>query len=256
MTVFDLFRLDGKTALVTGATRGIGLGIVEALVDAGAHVILSSKVPKPDVVARFRDAGHKVDYIQGDVQDPAVPARLVEEAVQLGGGKLDILVNNAGVAQHGDTHSFSPELYRRLMDINLDSVFRACQAALGPMRKQKSGVILNIGSISGLISNIPQPQAAYNASKAAVHMLTKSLASDYAEEGIRVNAIAPGYITTDMTNGGLADPVWGPVWRDMTPMKRPGSAMDIGAAALYLCAPASGYVTGEVLVIDGGYTAR
>ena len=256
MTVFDLFRLDGKTALVTGATRGIGLGIVEALVDAGAHVILSSKVPKPDVLARFRDAGHKVDYIQGDVQDPAVPARLIEEAVRLGGGRLDILVNNAGVAQHGETETFPAEQYRRLMDINVDSVFRACQAALTPMRKQQSGVILNIGSISGLVSNIPQRQAAYNASKAAVHMLTKSLASDYAEEGIRVNAIAPGYITTDMTNGGLADPVWGPVWRDMTPMKRPGSAMDIGAAALYLCSAASGYVTGEVLVVDGGYTVR
>ena len=256
MSVFDLFRLDGKVALVTGATRGIGLGIVEALTDAGAHVILSSKVPKPDVVQRFKDAGHKVDYIQGDVQDPAVPARLVEEAVELGRGKLDILVNNAGVAQHGETETFPAEQYRRLMDINVDSVFRACQAALGPMRRQKSGVMLNIGSISGLISNIPQPQAAYNASKAAVHMLTKSLASDYAEEGIRVNAIAPGYITTDMTNGGLADPVWGPVWRDMTPMKRPGSAMDIGVAALYLCSPASAYVTGEVLVIDGGYTVR
>lgn len=254
--IFDLFRLDGKVALVTGATRGIGLGIVEALSDAGAHVILSSKVPKPEVVQQFKDLGRKVDYLQGDVQDPAVPAQLVAEAVKLGGGKLDILVNNAGVAQHGETHSFPEEQYRRLMDINLDSVFRACQAALGPMRAQKSGVILNIGSISGLISNIPQPQAAYNASKAAVHMLTKSLASDYAEDGIRVNAVAPGYITTDMTNGGLADPVWGPVWRDMTPMKRPGSATDIGAAALYLCSPASGYVTGEVLVVDGGYTVR
>ncbi len=142
------------------------------------------------------------------------------------------------------------------MDINLDSVFRACQAALEPMRRQKSGVILNIGSISGLVSNIPQAQAAYNASKAAVHMLTRSIASDYAEDGIRVNAIAPGYITTDMTTGGLADPVWGPVWRDMTPMKRPGSPEDIGAAALYLCSPAAAYVTGEVLVVDGGYTIR
>jgi NAD(P)-dependent dehydrogenase (short-subunit alcohol dehydrogenase family) len=256
LTVFDLFRLDGKVALVTGATRGIGLGIVDALADAGAHVILSSKVPKPEILARLREAGHRVDYIQGDVQDPDVPARLIEEATRLGGGRLDILVNNAGVAQHGDTHDFKPELYRRLMDINVDSVFRACQAALGPMRRQKSGVILNIGSISGLVSNIPQPQAAYNASKAAVHMLTKSLASDYAVEGIRVNAIAPGYITTDMTNGGLANPVWGPIWRSMTPMGRPGSAEDIGAAALYLCSPASAYVTGEVLVVDGGYTAR
>ena len=256
MSVFDLFRLDGKVALVTGATRGIGLAIVEALTDAGAHVVMSSRVPKPEVLQRFKDAGRSVDYIQGDVQDPAVPARLVAEATQLGGGRLDILVNNAGVAQHGETHSFSPEHYRRLMDINVDSVFRACQAVLGPMRAQKSGVILNIGSISGIVSNIPQPQAAYNASKAAVHMLTKSLASDHAGDGIRVNAIAPGYITTDMTNGGLAHPVWGAIWRNMTPMKRPGSAMDIGTAALYLCSPASNYVTGEVLVVDGGYTAR
>ena len=171
-------------------------------------------------------------------------------------GKLDILVNNAGVAQHGETHSFTSENYRRVMDINLDSVFYACQAALGPMRAQKGGVILNIGSISGFISNVPQPQAAYNASKAAVHMLTKSLASDYAAENIRVNAIAPGYIDTDMTAGGFANPEWAPVWRSMTPMPKVGTPEDIGAAALYLCSPASGYVTGEVLVVDGGYTIR
>jgi NAD(P)-dependent dehydrogenase (short-subunit alcohol dehydrogenase family) len=131
-----------------------------------------------------------------------------------------------------------------------------CQAALTPMRKQKSGNILNIGSISGIISNIPQRQAAYNTSKAAVHMLTKSLASDYAEEGIRVNAIAPGYITSDMTAGGFANPEWAPVWTGMTPQKRAGTPEDIGAAAVYLCSPASAYVTGEVLVIDGGYTLR
>jgi NAD(P)-dependent dehydrogenase (short-subunit alcohol dehydrogenase family) len=142
------------------------------------------------------------------------------------------------------------------MDINVDAVFRACQAVLPTMRRQKRGVILNIGSISGLVSNIPQPQAAYNASKAAVHMLTRSIASDYAADGIRANAIAPGYIDTDMTSGGLADPVWGPVWRQMTPMPKIGTAEDIGAAALYLCSTAAAFVTGEVLVVDGGYTVR
>ena len=253
--IMDRFRLDGQVALVTGATRGIGLGIARALADAGAHVILSSKTPKPDIVASFKDAGHEVDYIQADMQDPEAPARLVAEATAIT-GRLDILVNNAGVAQHGETHSFTEENYRRLMDINVDSVFRACQAALGPMREQRSGVILNIGSISGCISNIPQPQAAYNASKAAVHMLTKSIASDYAAEGIRANAIAPGYIETDMTAGGYANPEWAPVWRDMTPMPKVGTPEDIGAAALYLCSPASGYVTGAVLVIDGGYLTR
>ena len=116
--------------------------------------------------------------------------------------------------------------------------------------------MLNIGSISGFISNIPQPQAAYNASKAAVHMLTKSLASDYAADNIRVNAIAPGYIDTDMTAGGLANPSLGAGLAQMTPMPKVGTPEDIGAAALYLCSPASGYVTGEVLVIDGGYLTR
>jgi NAD(P)-dependent dehydrogenase (short-subunit alcohol dehydrogenase family) len=253
--IFDRFRLDGQVALVTGATRGIGLGIAQAFAEAGAHVVLSSRVPKPEVVARLKNVGHKIDYLQADVREAGAPAKLVADATAIT-GRLDILVNNAGVAQHGETHSFTVENYRRVMDINVDSVFYACQAALGPMRAQQSGVILNIGSISGYISNIPQPQAAYNASKAAVHMLTKSLASDYAPDNIRVNAIAPGYIDTDMTSGGLADPVWGPVWRQMTPMPKVGTPEDIGAAALYLCSPASAYVTGEVLVIDGGYLTR
>jgi len=253
--IFEKFRVDGQVALVTGATRGIGLGIAEALGEAGARLFLSSKTPRPEVIDGLRRKGFAVDYIAADMADPAAPARLVE-AVVAKAGRLDILVNNAGIAQHGDTESFPAETYRRLMSVNLDAVFLACQAALGPMRRQKRGVILNIGSISGMISNIPQPQAAYNASKAAVHMLTKSLASDYAAENIRVNAIAPGYIETDMTSGGLADPVWGPVWRDMTPMGRGGLVEEIAAGALYLCSPASSYVTGEVLVIDGGYTTR
>lgn len=253
--ILERFRLDGQVALVTGGTRGIGLGIAKALWEAGAEVILSSKVPRPEVVAEFAAAGRPVRYIEADLEKESEPQRLIDAAVALA-GRLDILVNNAGVAQHGVTHEFTDAMYRRIMDINLDSVFLACRAALGPMRAQRSGVILNIGSISGLVSNIPQAQAAYNASKAAVHMLTKSLASDYAVDNIRVNAIAPGYIETDMTSGGLSHPVWGPVWRDMTPMGHAGKVEDIGAAALYLCSPASAYVTGEVLVVDGGYTIR
>ena len=254
--IFDLFRLDGKVALVTGATRGIGLGITKALAEAGAHVIMSSRAAEARRGRRrLKDKGYKIDYLQADVSDPEQVQKLVTDAAAIT-GRLDILVNNAGVAQHGETHDFTMEHYRKIMDINLDSVFYACQAALGPMRKQGGGVILNIGSISGLISNVPQPQAAYNASKAALHMLTKSIASDYAGENIRVNAIAPGYIDTDMTSGGLANPDWAPTWKMMTPMPKVGTPEDIGAAALYLCSPASGYVTGEVLVIDGGYLTR
>ncbi len=211
--------------------------------------------PGPRWSQGLKDAGGTVDYLQADVSKPAEVQKLIADATAIT-GRLDILVNNAGVAQHGDTHDFTEANYRKIMDINLDSVFYACQAALGPMRQQHGGVILNIGSISGYISNIPQPQAAYNASKAAVHMLTKSIASDYAGENIRVNAIAPGYIDTDMTSGGFERPDWAPVWRQMTPMPKVGTPEDIGAAALYLCSPASGYVTGEVLVIDGGYLTR
>jgi len=253
--ILDLFRLDGKTALVTGATRGIGLGIATALAEAGAHVIMSSRHPKPDVVQALKDRDFRIDYLQADVAKPAEVQKLVKDAAAIT-GRLDIVVNNAGVAQHGETHDFTEANYRKIMDINLDSVFYACQAALGPMRQQGGGVILNIGSISGIISNVPQPQAAYNASKAGVHMLTKSIASDYAGENIRVNAIAPGYIGTDMTAGGYANPDWAPVWRSMTPMPKVGTPQDIAAAALYLCSDASGYVTGEVLAIDGGYLTR
>jgi NAD(P)-dependent dehydrogenase (short-subunit alcohol dehydrogenase family) len=253
--ILEKFRVDGQVALVTGATRGIGFGIAEALAEAGARLFISSKTPRPEAIEKLRAFGAEISYIEADMADPTVPARLVEQVAREA-GRLDILVNNAGIAQHGETHDFPAETYRRLMAINLDAVFLACQAALGPMRRQKGGVILNIGSISGYISNIPQPQAAYNASKAAVHMLTRSLASDYAAENIRVNAIAPGYIDTDMTVGGFANPEWAPVWRGMTPMGRAGLVEEVAAGALYLCSPASSYVTGEVLVIDGGYTTR
>ena len=253
--ILEQFRLDGKTALVTGGSRGIGLGIAQALGEAGARLILSSKTPRPQAVTALKSQGFKVDYIAADMEDPAAPRKLVGEALALA-GRLDILVNNAGIAQHGNTEEFAEDRYRRLMAVNLDAVFLACQAALKPMREQGGGAILNIGSISGLVSNIPQQQVAYNTSKAAVHMLTRSLASDYAPHKVRVNAIAPGYIDTDMTAGGLADPEWGPVWKQMTPMGRAGLVEEIAAGALYLCSPASSYVTGEVLVIDGGYTLR
>jgi NAD(P)-dependent dehydrogenase (short-subunit alcohol dehydrogenase family) len=250
-------RLEGKVALISGGARGLGAAFARAFAQEGAKLVFGDidDAAGRDVEGAIRAGGGAATYLHLDVTRDDDWRRAIEVATELH-GRLDILVNNAGVAQHGETHDFTEENYRRLMDINIDSVFRSCQAALSPMRKQQAGVMLNIGSISGMISNIPQPQAAYNASKAAVHMLTKSLASDYAAENIRVNAIAPGYIDTDMTAGGYANPDWAPVWRSMTPMPKVGTPEDIGAAALYLCSPASGYVTGEVLVIDGGYLTR
>jgi NAD(P)-dependent dehydrogenase (short-subunit alcohol dehydrogenase family) len=253
--VLERFRVDGKVALVTGGSRGIGLGIAEALGEAGARLIVSSKTYRAGAVEGLKARGYAVDYLQADMEDLSAPGALIASALETA-GRLDILVNNAGVATGGDTLDYPWAEYRRVMDINLDALFLCCQAVLGPMRDAGGGVILNIGSISGLVSNVPQRQAAYNASKAAVHMLTKSLASDYAADNIRVNAIAPGYIETDMTNGGLADPERGPLWRQLTPMGRAGTVEEIAAAALFLCSPAASYITGEIMVVDGGYTTR
>lgn len=253
----EQFRLDGKVALVTGATRGIGLGIAKALAEAGAQVVASSKTPKPEAIAEIEAAGggRKVHYVAADMEDLAAPKRLVDEAVRRG-GKLDVLVVNHGIAGHGPTESFPFEQYRRIMSTNVDSLFLCCQAAIEPMRKNGGGVMLAVGSISGLISNIPQAQTAYNGSKAAVHMIMQSIASDYAKDGIRANSLAPGYIGTDMTQPHFDGDEWGPTWRGQTPMGRMGTIDEMGATALFLCSPASGYVTGAVLVADGGYTAR
>jgi NAD(P)-dependent dehydrogenase (short-subunit alcohol dehydrogenase family) len=255
--ILSRFRLDGKTALVTGGTRGIGFAIARALVEAGARVAVSGRNPDQDeVAARFADLdGPPVLALSAELKTRGAAAALVGAATEQFGG-LNILVNNAGIAAHGETRNFSTATWRRIMAVNLDAVFDACRAAIAPMQAGGGGVMLNIGSISGLISNIPQHQVAYNSSKAAVHMMTKSLASELATDNIRVNAIAPGYIMTEMTKAGFDNPEWGPVWRSMTPMDRAGEPEEVAAAALFLCAPASSYVTGEVMVIDGGYTTR
>ncbi|WP_417309083.1 SDR family NAD(P)-dependent oxidoreductase [Devosia sp.] len=253
--VLDRFRLDGKVALITGGTRGIGLAIAYAFAEAGAKLYLASRNDTFNDDGAILHAGHDVTFLPADLRDPSAAQKLIS-AVLADAGRLDILVNNAGIAASGDSESFSQDRWRELMALNVDSVFQCCQAAIGPMRKQGGGSIVNIGSMSGIASNIPQQQVGYNASKAAVHMMTKSLASDLAADNIRVNAIAPGYIDTDMSRGGINHPEWGPIWRQMTPMGRAGDPAEVATAALFLASPAGSYVTGEVLVVDGGYTTR
>lgn len=251
----DPFRLDGQVALVTGATRGIGLAIARLFLERGALCLLTGRARTPALDALLAEAGSRAAFEPGDVTDRATPDRLVAAALSRF-GRLDILVNNAGVAHNAEAHLYPDADLQRLLDTNLVSAFRLCRAALGPMLDQGAGVILNVGSISALVSNVPQPQSVYNATKAALHMLTQSLASDYAARGIRANALAPGYVRTDMTAGGIARPDWDRTWTALTPMARYGEPEEVATCALFLCAPASSYVTGSVLVVDGGYTSR
>ena len=253
--ILDRFRLDSRVALVTGGTRGIGLAIAKALGEAGARVVISGRTLSNSAERALSDAGVSFEFLASELLEEGGADRLVADAVSKA-GRLDILVNNAGVAIHGDSGDFPDATWRRIMSLNVEAVFRGCRAALAPMRALGKGAILNVGSISGIVSNIPQNQVAYNSSKAAVHMMTKSLASELAAENIKVNAVAPGYIDTDLSRGGIENPEWFPIWRNMTPMGRVGQPEEVAAAALFLCSDAASYVTGEVLVVDGGYTTR
>ena len=248
------FKLDGKIALITGGAKGIGLSIAHALGEAGAKLVLADREDKNGGVEELKKS-YDVTFFEVDLLDRSVPQKIIDQTLEKH-GRVDILVNNAGVAQHGDTEKFNDDLLDKIMGLNVDAVFRMCRSAIPPMKKQGEGVILNIGSMSGLASNIPKPQVAYNASKAAVHMMQKSLASDYANQTIRVNAIAPGYIRTEMTNLPKENEHWYPTWNELTPMNRMAEPHEVVSAALFLCSPASSYVTGEVLVVDGGYTTR
>ena len=251
----DKFRLDGKVALITGGTRGIGLATAYALGEAGAKLFISARNEQYEDGGAILEAGYDVTFISADLSSRDAAGDLVAKVIEQA-GQINILINNAGTAIHGDTPDFSEENWRKLIDLNVDAVFWCTQAVVRSMLATGGGTIVNVGSMSGIASNIPQNQVAYNSSKAAVHMMTKSLASEFADRNIRVNAVAPGYIETDMSRGGIANPEWFPIWRDMTPMGRVGQPDEVASAILFLASPATSYVTGDVLVIDGGYTTR
>lgn len=246
--IFDLFRLDGQVALVTGATRGIGLGIATALAEAGAHVIMSSRVPKPEVVQALKDAGHEIDYLQADVADPEQVQKLVRDATAIT-GRLDILVNNAGVAVLGELDSFRLEDLDRTLDVNVRAVFVAVQAAARHMGQ--GGRIVNIGSTNA--ERMPWAGGAvYAMSKAAIVGLTRGLARDLGPRGITINNVQPGPVNTDM------NPADGPMAAGMhglMAVDRHAHPDEIAGMVAYLVGPEAGMVTGGSLLIDGGFAA-
>ncbi|MET3591320.1 NAD(P)-dependent dehydrogenase (short-subunit alcohol dehydrogenase family) [Mesorhizobium shonense] len=252
----ERFRLDGKTAFITGGGRGIGLSTAEALAEAGAKVIISDLNPKVLAAGReeLKQKGYAVEAVELDVTDSTAVAAAAKVANERHGA-VDILIANAGIAWP-DTggEEMSDEVWLKVVDVDLNGAYWCCREFARPMLERGRGSIVTLGSMSGLISNKPQRQAHYNAAKAAVHHMTRSLAGEWAARGVRVNCVAPTYVDTVMSRGGFSDDKLMPIWMDMTPMRRVAQPDEIAAPILFLASDAASAMTGAVVVVDCGYT--
>jgi NAD(P)-dependent dehydrogenase (short-subunit alcohol dehydrogenase family) len=253
MSIMDKFSMRGKVTVVTGGNRGIGRAIAVGLAEAGAAVAIAARDDRrnEEALQELRQIGIPAMAVRTDVSSRADLEAMVE-AVTGELGPIDALVNNAGIGFHADALTLGDSEWQRLFAINLDAVWKASQIVGRQMVGRGVGSIVNIGSISGLIVNRPQWHSPYGISKAAVHHLTKSLAAEWAKSGVRVNAIAPGYVQTEIAESEYED--YAHYWRDEVPMQRYAKPEEIAPLALLLASDASSFVTGSVFVIDGGYT--
>jgi NAD(P)-dependent dehydrogenase (short-subunit alcohol dehydrogenase family) len=253
MTVMERFSLKGKVAVVTGGNRGIGFGIATAFAEAGGAVAIAARDPERTsrAVSELRRLGVAVLGVETDVRSRGSLAEMTR-AVERDLGPIDILVNNAGIGFHAEALTVEDAEWTSVFDVNLIGMWKACQIVGAGMAARRSGSIVNIGSMSGLIINRPQWHSPYGISKAAVHHLTRSLAAEWAPYNIRVNAIAPGYVKTEIADIDL--PQYRHYWVDEVPMQRYASPEEIAPAALYLASDASTFTTGSIMVVDGGYT--
>ena len=247
----EVFSLQDKVALVTGAGQGIGLEIAKALRSSGAHVVLGEINPETGKAAAEQIGG---EFLQVDVTDSAQVADAVAKIVAEH-GHLDVSVHNAGMVRNEPAEDMSDESWRKVVGLNLDAVFYCCREVGKQMLAQGSGSIVNIASMSGLISNHPQPQVSYNSSKSGVIMLTKSLAGEWGGRGVRVNSISPGYTGTELLRGvQTTQPEWFNSWVAQTPLGRVDEPHELGPVAVFLASEASSFVTGSNIVADGGFT--
>jgi NAD(P)-dependent dehydrogenase (short-subunit alcohol dehydrogenase family) len=253
--VLDKFSLAGQVGIVTGGGQGLGKVFCHAFAEAGADVVVAEINPQtgPVTVGEIEAQGRRALFVHTDVRDRASVQAMVDQALAEF-GQIDFLMNNAGIVKWGAAEEVSEADWREVIDVNLNGLFFCCQAVGRHMIARRRGCIINIASMSGLIVNRPQCQASYNASKAAVIHLTRSLAAEWAPYNVRVNAIAPGYMGTPMARPFFDDPAYGGVWIAAIPLGRPGDPQELGPLAVFLASEASSYMTGSVVVIDGGYT--
>jgi NAD(P)-dependent dehydrogenase (short-subunit alcohol dehydrogenase family) len=256
MGIIEKFRLDGKKAFVTGGARGIGYNIAIALAEAGADVAIvdtDEGTAKTSAEGIAKATGRKAVAVKADVTKKADVDNMIEVVLKTF-GRIDVAFCNAGICMNIPAEEMTLEDWNKVININLTGVFLTAQAAGRVMIKQGGGSIINTASMSAHIVNVPQPQCSYNASKAGVVQLTKSLAVEWALKNVRVNSISPGYIGTDLT---LSSPILKPLiekWNAMAPLHRLGKPEELQAIAVYLAGDSSAFTTGSDFVIDGAFT--